>query len=121
MPSKHQLQVLPLTLCVLFCQHLWLRWMLILERYSSSPLLLLSQWRWGVAGAAVTPGWAFSRQLRGTGLCWAGTEQKELYAQGLGNSSSRIHLDCRRSLISWPACLRGWRKDLGAWLAALAG
>lgn len=47
MPSKHQLQVLPLTLCVLFCQHLWLRWMLILERYSSSPLLLLSQWRWG--------------------------------------------------------------------------
>lgn len=24
MPSKHQLQVLPLTLCVLFCQHLQL-------------------------------------------------------------------------------------------------
>lgn len=56
MPSKHQLQVLPLTPRTLFGQHLQLGWVLILERCSSSPLLLSSWWRWGVAGAAVTPG-----------------------------------------------------------------
>ena len=56
----------------------------------------------GFAGAAVTPSQAFPRQLQGARLCCGGTEQKELYSEGLGNlRSSKMHLDCRRSLIAW--------------------
>lgn len=56
-------------------------------------------------GPTVTSGQVFPKKLQGARLYCRGTEQKELYNEGLGNSrSSKMHLACRRSLIAW-TCL----------------
>lgn len=76
MPSKHHLQVLPMTLCMLFCQHLQLGCVLIVEQCSSFPLLMSSWWRWDFAGATV-PHRPSAGRCKGQG-CGVAAPQQEL-------------------------------------------